>query len=150
MYYMNPSNQWTQLSTPLIQMVVIPLLPVITGFIIAWLKKKTAEFQHTIQSKELSKYLSMAENAVITAVTAVNQVYVDALKKENGILSPEEQKTAFAMARNKVLTILGETGIEAAKTAIADFDAWLESKIEFYVTYAKIDPVSPAMRILHI
>lgn len=137
---MESTLQASELVNLLINVILIPILPVLTAYVSAYIRKKTQEIENSIQNKEFSKYLNLAENAVITSVTAVNQVYVDALKKSNGSLSPYEQKVAFEMAREKVLKIIGTSTLEAIKVLFNDFESWLEERIEFYVSLSKKNP----------
>jgi hypothetical protein len=131
----------------IVRIVVIPLLPVITAFIIAFIKKKTAELQKNLDNRDLDKYLSIAEDAVITAVTTVNQIYTDDLKKKNGSLSPYEQKVAFEMAREKTLKILGNAALNMLSLIYEDIDSWLENKIEYYVNALKSTPPGIEQRV---
>lgn len=137
---MSGQIDWIEVINTIINVLLIPILPVLATYVITFLKKKTAEIESGINCAELAKYLNIAENAVITSVTAVNQVYVDALKKSNGSLSPYEQRLAFEMAREKVLNILGDTTITSLKEAFNDFEVWLENKIEYYVNQSKNNP----------
>lgn len=143
---METCTQLQQLLNTILNVLVIPLLPIVTAFLIALIKRKTAELESNIHQAEISKYLNMAENAVITAVTAVNQVYVDTLKKKNGSLTADEQKAAFEMSREKVLKILGDSAVNALQSIYQDFNIWLESRIEYQVNRAKtvVQPQSGA------
>ncbi|MCX7922717.1 MAG: hypothetical protein N3B21_12020 [Clostridia bacterium] len=124
----------------IINIVLIPLLPVVTAYVVALLKQKTGEIESEVKSKELATYISMAENAAITAVTAVNQIYVDSLKKTNGSLSEYERRVAFDMARNKVLNIIGDTAATALREAYNDLDEWIDNLIECHVSQCKKQP----------
>jgi hypothetical protein len=103
--------QFPELINSIINIILIPILPLLTAYLVALIKRKTTEIESQMKNKELAKYLDIAENAVITAVTAVNQVYVDALKKSKGSLTFYEQRVAFEMAREKVQKILGDSTI---------------------------------------
>lgn len=122
-----------ELSVTIINVLIIPLLPVFTSFLIALMRKKIAEIEKNIKNQELVNYIQLAENAAATAVMAVSQTYVDDLKKANGSLTIEQQKTALQMAKDKALLILGEAGANALQAMSKDLDAWLENKIECYV-----------------
>ncbi|MCX8130414.1 MAG: hypothetical protein N3I35_09975 [Clostridia bacterium] len=134
---MSDSSKLNELLVSIINIIIIPLLPVISAYLIALVKSKIAEIGERTNGKELSMYADIAENAVITAVTAVNQVYVDELKRKNGKLTAYEQKVAFEMAKEKVLNILGDTTLKVLGTLYKDFDAWLDSRIEYYVNQSK-------------
>lgn len=139
---MDISSELSNLLNAIIRVMIIPILPALTTFIILLIKKRTVEIENQLRNNELAKYLKMAENAVITAVTAVNQIYVSNLKKENGKLSSHEQKAAFEMARERTLKILGDPALKILREFYKDFDIWLENQIEFYVNQLKTNPDS--------
>lgn len=122
--------------------VVLPLLTVATGYLVAYIKKKIAELEEKINNQKVNKYLDIAEDAVCTAVTAVRQTYVDALKNSSQF-DQTAQQAAFSMAKDKALAIMGTAAQQALKDLYEDFDAWLDSKIEYYVSAGK-SPISGA------
>jgi hypothetical protein len=126
----------------IINIIIIPLLPAVAAFLIALIRKKTQEIEAQTKNKELAKYINIAENAVITAVTSVSQTYVDSLKKSNGKLSVYEQKVAFEMAREKTIGIIGDAALEALTELYKDFDAWLDNQIEYSVSQLKTHPAN--------
>lgn len=112
--------------------VILPLLTIATGYLVVFIKKKTIELEEKINNQKVSKYLEIAEDAVCTAVTAVSQTYVDALKN-NSQFDQVAQQAAFKMAKGKALAIMGTAAQQALKDAYTDFDAWIDGKIEYYV-----------------
>lgn len=48
--------------------VVIPILGVITPFVVSLIRKKTNEIEQKINNAQVSKYVNIAEDAVCTAV----------------------------------------------------------------------------------
>lgn len=126
-----------QLLLTIVNVMLIPILPVLTAFIIAFLKKKIAELESNIKKLELTKQLELTENAISTSIAAVNTNYVDSLKKNKGTLSSEEQRAAFTMAKEKVDKILGQDGRQKLSEFYRDVDTWMDSRIEFYVRQAK-------------
>ncbi len=126
-----------QLLLTIVNVMLIPILPVLTAFIIAFLKKKIAELESNIKKLEITKQLELTENAISTSIAAVNTNYVDSLKKNKGTLSPEEQRAAFTMAKEKVDKILGQDGRQKLSEFYRDVDTWMDSRIEFYVRQAK-------------
>lgn len=120
-----------------IRILIIPLVPVVSAYLIALIKRKTEQLNQQVLNKDLSRYSDIAENAVITAVAAVKQTYVDALKAENGSLALNERQIAFEMAKEKIYKILGNTGIEALKKVYGNIDIWMENRIEYYVNQMK-------------
>lgn len=116
--------------------VVLPLLTVVTGYLVAFIKKKIAELEAKINNQKVNKYLDLAEDAVCTAVTAVSQTYVNTLKN-NSQFDQTAQQAAFNKAKDKALVIMGTATQEVLKSLYNDFDAWLDSKIEYYVNTSK-------------
>lgn len=139
------TTQLNEILVTIINVLIIPLLPIITSFLIALLRRKISEIESQIKSQELVKYINLAENAAATAVMAVTQTYVDSLKKANGSLTIEQQKKALQMAKDKALVIIGDAGINALQVMSKDLDAWLENKIECYVGMFKNQRVQPTI-----
>ena len=82
------------------------------AYLVALLRKETAQIQQQIDSNTASKYMDMAADAVAQAVTYTAQTFVDTLKGD-GAFTKEKQLEAFEKAKNKTLEILGETAVEA-------------------------------------
>lgn len=99
------------------------------GYLVALLKKQTAQIGKELDNETLSKYMDMACEAVAQAVTYTAQTFVDTLKNE-GAFTKEKQLEAFEKAKNKTLEILGGAAVEALGQIYGDFDAWIETKIE--------------------
>lgn len=134
---MGITEQLNKLLPIIINIMIIPILPVVTAFIIAYIKKKTQELETGMKNTEMNRYIHLAEDAVATAVTSVNQIFVDGIKQRNSSMTPYEQKAAFGMAKEKALRIIGDKGIGVLKNLYRDFDAWLENRIEYYVSLSK-------------
>ncbi len=134
------SQHVSEIILNIVNALIIPILPVISAYLIALIKRKTAEIENRISNKELSKYIDIVENAIITAVTAVNQTYVDELTKNDDSLTPDQQKEAFKMAKSKVIGILGDASTGILRQIYGDFDTWVDNRIEYYVKQSKINP----------
>lgn len=126
-----------QILSNVLNVLVIPLLPVLTAFLIAYIKKKTSELQSRLQKEETSKYIELVEKAICSMVSTVNQIYVDDIKAVNGHLSAQEQKNAFEMAKTQIVKIAGDTAISALSQVYKDSEAYLNNRIEYYVSLAK-------------
>lgn len=99
------------------------------GYLVALLRKKTAQIQQQIDNDTASKYMDMACDAVAQAVEYTAQTFVDTLKAE-GAFTKEKQVEAFDKAKGKTLEILGAAAVEALGEIYGDLDTWLETKIE--------------------
>ncbi|MCX7745941.1 MAG: hypothetical protein N2645_03475 [Clostridia bacterium] len=126
-----------EIFSTMMNLIIIPLIPYLTKYLIAYIRQKTDDLEAKIKYKEIKEYVHIAEEAVISAVATVNQIYVDEIKKNNGVFLPHEQKIAFDMAKEKVVKILGETGLKVLGEVYNDLNVWLESRIEYYVNELK-------------
>lgn len=99
------------------------------GYLVALLRKRTAQIEREIDNDTAVKYMDMACDAVAQAVAFTAQTFVDTLKAE-GAFTKEKQLEAFNTAKEKVLEILSCTAVEALNEIYGDFDTWLNTKIE--------------------
>lgn len=125
------------------EVCIIPLLGVLTAFIVAFLKAKKEEIlagieaNKTQEEKELAtKYLNMVEETVTNCVIATNQTYVDSLKAE-GKFDAEAQKIAFEKTLNAVLAILSEDAKQYLTQIFGDLNIFLSNLIESQVNINK-------------
>ena len=131
---MNNFQDLNQLLITIVNVMIIPILPVLTAFIIAYLRKKTSELENGIKNTELVKSLDMAENAIISSVAAVSQIYADSLIKNKGYLSHDEQKAAISMVKEKVTKIIDDTAKKALGEVYKNVDAWIDNRIEYHIS----------------
>lgn len=113
------------------------------AYLVALLRKKTAQVQQELDSDTATKYMNMACDAVAQAVTYTAQTFVDALKSE-GAFTKERQEEAFEKAKSKALKILGDTVVAALNEIYGDFDLWLDTRIEQVCREIKVSPVDTA------
>lgn len=99
------------------------------AYMVALLRRETAQIEKEIDNDTVSKYMDMAVDAVAQAVAFTAQTFVDSLKAE-GKFTKEKQIEAFQKAKDKALEILGDTVVKALNEVYGDFDAWIETKIE--------------------
>ena len=109
--------------------ILIPLITFLGVKLNAYLKTK-------IKNEEFHKYLDIANNAVTISVAETMQTYVDSLKK-SGNFSKEAQNEAFAMAKDKALTLITKDARTVLEAAYGDFDKWLNGLIETKVKELK-------------
>lgn len=113
------------------------------GYLVALLRKRTAQIEKELDNKTASKYMNMACEAVAQAVTYTAQTFVDTLKAE-GAFTKEKQLEAFQKAKDKTLEILGDTAVKALGEIYGDFDVWLNTKIEQVCREIKVPEVEKA------
>lgn len=99
------------------------------AYLVALLRRETAQLQQELDNATASKYMNMACDAVAQAVTYTAQTFVDTLKAE-GAFTKDKQLEAFDKAKSKTLEILGDTAVAALGEIYGDFDTWLDTKIE--------------------
>ena len=97
------------------------------AYLVALLKRQTAQIEKDLDNETATKYMNMAVDAVAQAVAYTAQTFADSLKAE-GKFTKEKQLEAFEKSKNKTLEILGDTTVAALREIYGDFDAWLETK----------------------
>lgn len=118
------------------ELCIVPLLAVLTGFLVQWIKAKTAEATEKNQHDVFDKYITMLGDTISKCVSATNQTYVDALKKA-GSFDAEAQKTAFDMTLKAVMTVLGQDAIDYLSAIYGDLNEYLTTLIEAEVKAQK-------------
>lgn len=132
--------EWLALLYEILQVCVIPLLGVLTAFIVKYINMKSVEIQANVDNDMADKYIAMVADTVSACVIATNQTYVEALKKENAF-TVEAQKEAFNLTYNAVMAILTDEAKEYLAEIYGDVAAYITNKIEAEVNISKIVPV---------
>lgn len=127
---------WTIYLNDIMQICVIPLLGVLTAFLVMWIKGKTKEIQTKTDNEFLQNCLSVLETTVVNAVLATNQTYVEALKKENAF-TLEAQEQAFKKTYDAVLASLTEDTKKGLATITTDLTAYITEMIEAKINEQK-------------
>lgn len=120
----------------LFQIVLIPLLAILTKYITAWIQIKVNELTENKNDKTFTKYMTMLQDTVIDCVIATNQTYVEALKTQ-GKFDIEAQKIAFQKTYDAVMQILTEDAVTYLNEALGDLDAYINTLIEAQVNMQK-------------
>ena len=89
----------------LMTLVVLPLLVGVSGFAVAWLRKKTQEITENIGNATAKKYIDMASEAVAKAVQTTFQTYVDTLKAQ-GKFDKEAQIAALQKSKDTAVDLI--------------------------------------------
>lgn len=118
-----------ELIAQIFELVIIPLLGIITTYIVKLVNKKIAEIDANVNSETASKYLEMLDKTISECVLSTTQTYVDALKAK-GEFTTEAQKEAFNKTFNAILEILGEDAIEYLDEIVGDLSTYINVKIE--------------------
>lgn len=127
---------YTELITTIFQVCIIPLLGVLTTFLVKWLQIKSSELQIKMDNDVADKYMVMLTNTITECVLATNQTYVEALKQQNKF-DLEAQKIAFDKTSEAVMAILTEDAKKYLESAVGDLELFIRQKIEAEVNLNK-------------
>ena len=127
---------WLNLLTQIFEVCIIPLLGILTTYIVKYIQVKSAEITEKTDNAIIDKYTVMLADTISACVLATNQTYVEALKKQ-GSFDAEAQKTAFNMTLNAVMEILSEDAKEYLSEAFGDLNSYITSQIEASVNVNK-------------
>ena len=111
----------------LMSMVILPLLLALSGFAVAWLRKKTQEITANINDATVRKYVDLASDAVTKAVQTTFQTYVDTLKAQ-GKFDKEAQLTALQKAKDTATALITDEAKRVIAEAYGDFDKWEDKR----------------------
>lgn len=125
-----------ELLVQIFQVCIIPLLGILTKYLIDFLNAKRQEINQTIGNETAIKYNDMIFNTVTDCVIATNQTYVEALKAQ-GAFDAEAQKVAFQKTLDAILAILTDDAKEYIQQAFGDITVYLTTLIESSVNKNK-------------
>lgn len=120
----------------IIQVCVIPLLGILTKFLIDFLSAKRDELNSKTDNEITQKYTNMIYQTVVDCVIATNQTFVESLKK-SGHFDEAAQKEAFNRTMNAVMAILSDDAKEYITEATGDLNTYLTQLIEAEVNKRK-------------
>lgn len=127
---------WLEIITQIFQLCIIPLLGILTKYLVDFLKSKKQEIIDKVDSDTADKYINMVFETVETCVIATNQTYVDSLK-ESGTFDEAAQKEAFNRTLNAILAILTDDCKEYIVELTGDLQTYLTTLIEAQVNKNK-------------
>ena len=120
---------WLSLLEEIFRVCLIPLLGVLTTYVIHYISNITKSAIENNDKKIIDKYIALLGEVITECVIATNQTYVDSLKKQNAF-DLEAQKVAFKMTYDAVLNILTEEAKECLELIYGDLAAYITQKIE--------------------
>ena len=127
---------WLDLLFQIFEVCIIPLLCVLTAFIIKFINAKEAEINTKHDNEILKKYTTMLSETIVDCVIATNQTYVESLKTQ-GSFDVEAQKIAFQKTFDSVMAVLSAEAKEYLTAAYGDLTAYITTKIEAEVKLNK-------------
>lgn len=128
--------EWMVLLQQIFELCIVPLLGIITAYIVAFIRAKTAELKTTNSNEILVKYLDMLSTTVVECVIATNQTYVNALKGQNAF-DEAAQKVAFQKTYDAVIAVLSDDAKEYLTHIYGDLTIFITNMIEAEVNRNK-------------
>lgn len=132
---------WISLLSQIFEVCIIPLLGVLTAFVISLIKTKSAKIQSETKNELIKKYTELLTQTITDCVLATNQTYVDTLKT-SGKFDLDAQRTAFDLTKDAVLKILTDEAKTYLTEAYGDLAIYIEQKIEAEVNIYKKSAVT--------
>jgi hypothetical protein len=129
--------EWLSLLYQILEVCVIPLLGILTAYIVKYINAKSGEIQNKVNNDTADKYIAMLGDTISACVIATNQTYVDALKKGNAF-TQEAQEEAFKKTYDAVMAVLTEDAKKYLVTVYGDLTAYITTKIEAEVNISKV------------
>ena len=120
---------WSEIGNQIFKVCIIPLLGLLTGYLIQFIKTKTAETKKVTKNDIAVNYINLLEQTICDCIVATNQIYVKALKDKNAF-DAEAQKEALQITLNAVKTILSDDAEEYLAMFVKDLDTYIVEKIE--------------------
>lgn len=128
---------WLELLNQIFQVCIIPLLGVLTTFLVAYINKKKEALKTQVDNTLYHKYIDLLSQTITDCVIATNQTYVDSLKA-SGSFDIEAQKKAFEDTCNNVLAILSDDAKEYLSMALGDLQTYIANRVEAEVKLNKL------------
>lgn len=127
---------WMLMLYQIFELCVIPLLGVLTMYLVQYIKMKSQEIADKTDSDLADKYIQMLADTITTCVIATNQTYVESLKKQ-GKFDAEAQKEAFNLTYSAVMSVLTDEAKSYLTEIYGDLTAYITNKIEAEVSLNK-------------
>lgn len=120
---------WLEILYQILEVCVIPLLGILTAFLVKWLRAKELEVLDKIDNEMADKYIAMLFDTIAACVSTTTETYVKALKAE-GKFDAEAQKIAFNKTYEAIIATLSEEAKEYLTSIYGDLTTYLTVKIE--------------------
>jgi hypothetical protein len=130
---------WTELISSIFQVCLIPLLGILTKYLVTFISMKAEEMKQKTSNETAQKYISMASETIMACVLATNQTYVESLKAQ-GKFDKEAQEVAFNKTLEAVLLLMNDEVKDYITEVFGDLNAYLTTQIEAAVNGTKMLP----------
>ena len=128
-----------ELLNQIFQVCVIPLLAVLTTYLVKYIETKRDEIITEKNNTLAEKYIKMLSDTITDCVKATNQTYVDSLKDKNAF-TKEAQEEAFKKTSDAVMLILSQEAKDYLSTIYGDLNQYIITQIESSVNANKKKP----------
>ena len=115
----------------LLAAVLTAAVPVLTDFLCDLIYRAAQNAKEKTENARIARLIDEIGAGVRTAVSYVNQTFVDELKK-SGVFGEDEEyaKDAFEQAFTKTIEIISEEAVLYIEDTFGDIREYLEAKIE--------------------
>lgn len=128
-----------ELLNQIFQVCIIPLLAVLTTYLVKYIETKRDEIITEKNNTLAEKYIKMLSDTITDCVKATNQTYVDSLKDKNAF-TKEAQEEAFKKTSDAVMLILSQEAKDYLSTIYGDLNQYIITQIESSVNANKKKP----------
>ena len=128
--------EWLDLLNDIFRLCVVPLLAVLTTYLVNYIKAKSDELVKDSDNELERKYMAMLADTITDCVLATNQTYVEALKNQNAF-TKEAQEEAFRQTFDAVMAVLNDDAKAYLTNVYGDLTVYLTKKIEAEVNRSK-------------
>ena len=112
-----------------VKFILVPIIPLLGVYLTLYIQRQIDKIKLQTEIAQVDNYLDKAEKLIIASVAAIQQTYVDELKKDNAF-TKEHQKQAFQLAKQRILMLLKDEGIKAIEEVYGDYLNYIETRIE--------------------
>lgn len=120
----------------LFKLIILPIIPLLVVYLKTLIEAKTEELKTKTDNEIIDKYLDMANDILLRAVTETTQVYVNECKK-TGSFTKDAQVKALEMTKTRFEEIASEEVKNIIKEITGDYEAWINASIETLVNQSK-------------
>jgi hypothetical protein len=136
MFLLFLTPMWETIITTIFEVCILPLLALLTTFVIRWLNSKRNEALAKTDNETTQKYINIAADIIENAVIATTETYVKTLKAE-GKFDKEAQLKALEATKDAVLKTLSDDAKQHLMGSIGDLESYITNKIEAVIKNTK-------------
>ena len=125
-----------ELIKDLLYIFITAAVPVLTTYLCKFLYEKWSTNKQAVDNQHVQDILDQVINMVLNCVTAVNQIFVDELKKK-GEFTTDAAKEAFSMCKDMAIKMLTDEAKKIIADIYGDVDTYLDTLIESSVNQVK-------------